>query len=99
MLASGGFSPLDRFMGQEDYHSVLDNMRLARSGHIFPVPVVLPVEPGADIRLDREITLRNAKNEILAVMTIEEIYEWELMEVSHKVFGTRDLRHPLVAKM
>ena len=99
MLACGGFSPLDRFMGREDYQSVLDDMRLARSGHIFPLPITLPVEPGPDIRLDQEITLRNSKNEILAMMTIEEIYEWDVREVSRQVCGTEDLRHPLVAEM
>jgi sulfate adenylyltransferase len=99
MLAAGGFSPLDRFMGREDYRSVLDNMRLARSGHVFPIPITLPVEPAPDIRLGQEITLRNAKNEILALMMIEEIYEWDLKEASQKVCGTQDLRHPLVARM
>ena len=44
LLATGAFSPLDRFMGQADYQRVLDEMRLA-SGHIFPIPVTLPVEP------------------------------------------------------
>jgi sulfate adenylyltransferase len=98
LLAVGGFSPLDRFMAQEDHQRVLDEMRLT-SGHIFPIPVTLPVKPGPTIRLDQDIALRNAKNELLAVMTIEEVYEWDLDEVAQKVFGSLDLRHPLVAEM
>ncbi|MCX7682497.1 MAG: bifunctional sulfate adenylyltransferase/adenylylsulfate kinase [Anaerolineae bacterium] len=98
LLAVGGFSPLDRFMGREDHQRVLDEMRLA-SGHIFPIPVTLPVSPEVDLHLDQDVALRDAKNELLAVMTVEEIYEWELQEVAAKVFGTLDLRHPLVAEM
>jgi sulfate adenylyltransferase len=98
LLATGAFSPLDRFMGQADHQRVLDEMRLT-AGYIFPIPVTLPVAPGPAIHLGREIALRNAKNELLAVMTIEEIYEWNREEVSQKVFGTLDLRHPLVAEM
>ncbi|MBF8284817.1 MAG: cysC, partial [Anaerolineales bacterium] len=94
----GAFSPLDRFMNQADYHRVLGEMRLTR-GHIFPIPVTLPVEPGPAIRLDRDVALRNAKNELLAVMTIEETYDWDRDEVAQNVFGTEDLRHPLVAEM
>jgi sulfate adenylyltransferase len=98
LLASGAFSPLDRFMGREDHQRVLDEMRL-NSGYIFPIPVVLPVEPGPEVHLDRDIALRNAKNELLAVITVEEIYSWDRDEVAQKVFGTSDLRHPLVAEM
>lgn len=98
LLALGAFSPLDRFMGYEDHQRVLDEMRLA-SGHVFPIPVTLPVDPNPAIRLDQEVALRNTKNELLAVMTIEEIYHWDRVEVSQKVFGTQDLRHPLVAEM
>ena len=98
LLASGAFSPLDRFMGQADFQRVLDEMRLT-SGHIFSIPVTLPVEPGEAIHLDRDIALRNAQNELLAVMTIEEIYAWDQAEVAQKVFGTTDARHPLVAEM
>ncbi len=98
LLATGAFSPLDRFMGQQDYQSVLDTMRLS-NGAVFPIPITLPVEPGPDIRLGQEIALRDQKNNILALMTIEEIYEWDINEVSEKVFGATDLRHPLVAEM
>ncbi|MBI1892835.1 MAG: bifunctional sulfate adenylyltransferase/adenylylsulfate kinase [Candidatus Rokubacteria bacterium] len=98
LLATGGFSPLNRFMGRADHERVLGEMRLA-DGHIFPILVTLPVERGPAVRLDWEIALRSAKNELLAVMTIEEIYEWDRREVAQEVFGTQDLRHPLVAEM
>lgn len=98
LLAYGAFSPLDRFMGQADYERVLDEMRLS-SGYLFPIPITLPVEADVALHLDQDIALRNAKNELLAVMTIEEIYKWELSEVAQKVFGSEDLRHPLVAEM
>jgi sulfate adenylyltransferase len=98
LLATGAFSPLDRFMGQQDYHRVLAEGRLA-DGYLFPIPVVLPAEPDAAIGLDQDIALRNAKNELLAVMTVEEIYDWEVAAAAQQVFGTQDLRHPLVAEM
>ncbi len=98
LLATGGFSPLSRFMGKEDHDRVLDDMRLA-GGHVFPIPVTLTVEPSPAFRFDQEVALRNEKNELLAVMTVEEIYEWDRAEVSQKVFGTQDVRHPLVAEM
>jgi sulfate adenylyltransferase len=98
LLATGAFSPLDRFMGYEDYQRVLHEMRLTR-GYLFPIPVTLPVEPDPAIHLDQEIALRNDKNELLAVMTIEEIYDWDRAELAHQVLGTQDSRHPLVAEM
>ena len=98
MLATGGFSPLERFMGKEEYESVLEQMRLL-SGHVFPIPVTLPVDDRSEIQLDREVALRDSKNELLAIMTVDEIYEWDRDETAAKVFGTRDLRHPLVAEM
>jgi sulfate adenylyltransferase len=98
MLAVGAFSPLDRFMTAADHQRVLDELRLS-DGSIFPIPLALPVEPGPDIHLDRDIALRSPKNELLAVMTVREIYPWDRDEVAEKVFRTLDLRHPLVNEM
>ncbi len=98
LLAVGAFSPLDRFMGQADYAHVLADMRLA-SGQLFPIPVTLPVAPDESIRIGQEIALRSQQNEILALMTIEEIYEWDHEQAAIQVFGTLDSRHPLVAEM
>lgn len=98
LLAVGAFSPLDRFMGGADYRRVLADMRLS-SGHLFPIPVTLPVEPDSNVRAGQDVALCNARNEPLAILTVEEIYEWNLDEAFDLVFGTRDLRHPLVAEM
>src|SRR6185312_16085698 len=98
LLASGGFSPLDRFMGKRDYHRVLYDMRLA-DGHLFPIPVTLSVAPQPGMAQWKEVALRNANNNLLAIMTIEEVYEWNVAEVANQVFGTQDLRHPLVSEM
>jgi sulfate adenylyltransferase len=98
LLATGGFSPLSRFMGQADYRRVLDEMHLA-DGTLFPMPITLPVEPADHIQLDAEIALRDQHNNLLAIMTIEEIYEWDRDELARKVLGTLDLRHPLVVEM
>jgi sulfate adenylyltransferase len=45
------------------------------------------------------VALRDAKNNLLAVMTIEEMFEWSVDEAAQRVFGTQDPRHPLVSEM
>ena len=97
LLATGGFSPLDRFMGREDHDRVISDMRLS-DGHIFPIPITLPVD-AHEVRLDSDIALRDNKNDLLAVMTVQEAYEWNRREVALRVFGTTDERHPMVAEM
>ena len=98
LLATGAFHPLDRFMGAADHARVVEEMRLA-SGELFPIPVTLPIANEEAVALDREVALVDTRNEILAVMRIEEIYEWDLSSTCRQVFGTEDARHPLVAEM
>jgi sulfate adenylyltransferase len=85
-------------MGHADHERVVEEMRL-QDGTLFPIPVTLSVEKDPALKLDRQVSLRNARNEILAVMQVEEIYEWKLEQVASHVFGTTDLRHPVVAEM
>ncbi len=98
LLATGAFSPLDRFMGKADYNRVLEQMRLG-NGTLFPVPITLPVtEAGLDW-LGRWIAIRSSSNELLAVMLVEEAYEWDRFVEATEVYGTTDARHPLVSEM
>ena len=85
-------------MGADDYQRVVAEMRLA-DGSLFPIPITLPVDNEAQLKLDSEVALLDSRNEIVATMTIEEIYRWDLEEAVQNVFGTKDVRHPLVAEM
>ena len=98
LLAVGAFSPLDRFMGREDFERVVEEMRLA-DGHLFPIPITLPVGMDNPIREGDRIALRDQKNITMAVMTVEEVYEWDRQKTASMVFRTTDPRHPLVAEM
>ncbi|HEV2719768.1 MAG TPA: adenylyltransferase, partial [Thermoanaerobaculia bacterium] len=56
LLATGAFSPLDRFLGRADYERVVAEMRLA-DGTLFPIPVTLPVSDDAPVALDGDVAL------------------------------------------
>lgn len=96
LLATGGFSPLDRFMSKADFESVVAGGRLA-DGTLWPMPITLPVDDAPS--LDSEVALRDARNNLLGVMRVEEAYEWDRDAMAAGVFGTRDEAHPLVAEM
>ena len=98
LLAIGAFSPLDRFMSANDLERVAGEMRL-ENGQLFPIPITLPVDQDAQVELDSEVSLLDSRNEIVAVMRVEEIYDWDLPEIAQQVFGTNDVRHPIVAEM
>jgi len=98
LLAVGGFSPLDRFMSKADLGRVVAEMRLSE-GTLFPMPITLPIDPTPEVTLDGEIALRDRRNNLLAIMRVEEMYEWDRDELALKVFGTTDPKHPIVAEM
>lgn len=85
-------------MHAEDYARVLEEMRLA-NGHLFPIPVTLPVTPDDAGKLGSEIALLDSRNEIVATMVVEEVYDWDARTLSQQVFGTTDERHALLAEM
>ena len=98
MMSTGAFSPLDRFMNQADYQSVVETHRLS-IGTLFPIPITLPINSTDDVKLDSQIALRSPKNDLLAIMTVEEIYECDQKADAKKVFGTDDTKHPMIAEM
>src|SRR5436305_12987221 len=62
LLATGAFTPLDRFMPQRDYERVLAEMRLA-NGVMFPNPSTLPADDPPPLQYDHATRTHN--NEIL----------------------------------
>jgi sulfate adenylyltransferase len=98
LLAIGAFSPLNRFMGTADYNAVLNEMRLA-DGTVWPIPITLNIEK-EDLPEEGDwITLRDVHNQIMAVMKLEEVFRFNWQEEAQKVYGTVDLKHPIVSEM
>jgi sulfate adenylyltransferase len=95
MLASGALSPLTGFMGREDYERVLEEMRLA-GGLPWALPVCLAVEqaPAGD-----RIALADETGRPLAVLEVEEVYEYDTEREAEKAFRTTDGEHPGVARL
>ena len=98
LLAVGGFSPLESFMGEEDYQRVLTEMRLA-DGTLFPMPITLTIRKEELPTRGEWITLRDSRNYIIAVMRIEEVFRWDPTREARLVLGSTDYRHPLVSEM
>lgn len=98
LLATGAFSPLETFLNRSDYERVIEEMRLG-DGTLFPVPVTLTVPKGAPFKLDAEVALVDSYNNLLAIMRVEEAYDWDRDREALLVCSTTDPRHPLVAEM
>ena len=101
MLGMGAYTPLDGFMGQDDWRGACVDMRLS-SGLFWPIPITLPVAPDVaePIRAQEEVALTEAQSgEILAIMEVREKYTIDKVLEAVHVYGTTDAKHPGVAKL
>lgn len=96
-IARGVFSPLEGFLLEEDYHSVLDEKRLANDLP-WTLPIVLDIPNNFEVRAGDTITLSYEKG-TLALMHIEDMYKYDKREFAQKVYGTLDTKHPGVARV
>ena len=98
-IATGVYSPLEGFMEEADYRTVVSEMRLA-SGLPWTVPITLPVaeEVAEDLSLDDEVAL-SWRGQVLAVMRVASIYRPDKAEEAREVYRTEDDRHPGVAAL
>jgi pyruvate kinase len=94
-IAVGTYSPLEGFMGQEDFLSVLTSMRLA-NGIIWPLPIVLDVsERTAEaLSIGGTVGLTDEQGEVMALLHLEEKYRFDREDVALKVYGTDCRDHP-----
>ncbi|MBC6438200.1 MAG: bifunctional sulfate adenylyltransferase/adenylylsulfate kinase [Rhodobacteraceae bacterium] len=95
LLMNGGFNPLKGFLGQDDYTSVVETMRLA-DGTLWPIPITLDVDQDfADsVEPGQDIALRNQEGVILAILSISDKYVPDKAHEAKMVFGADDIAHP-----
>ena len=101
LLAMGAYTPLDGFMGHDDWRNVCVDMRLI-DGLFWPIPITLSC--GQDIAdsvgIGQDVALIDQDSgEIMAILEIAEKYTIDkTLECSH-VYRTTDPKHPGVAKI
>jgi sulfate adenylyltransferase len=95
MIASGALSPLEGFMGREDYERVVEDMHLA-SGLPWALPVCVAVDsaPAGDA-----VALVDEGGRALAVLEVEEVYPYDRDREAELCFRTTDDAHPGVARL
>ena len=97
MIANGGFSPLEGFMGKEDYKSVVQNMRLKNSlPWTIPITLAVSNEAAKKLKIDEAIVLLGASDKEVAVLNLEEKYHYDKEQEAVQVYGTNEKAHPAV---
>ncbi len=99
-IATGIYSPLEGFIGRADFRNVLNEMRL-RNDLPWTIPIVLDAdhEEAARLREGEDILLKSMSGRPVAILHLEEKYEFDRDELAEKVFLTMDGAHPGVAKV
>jgi len=97
LILNGGFSPLGGFLGQQDYDSVVSNLRLA-DGSLWPIPITLDVTEvfAEKVKKGINIALRDPEGVLLGVMQISDIWAPDKKREAELVYGTEDSSHPAV---
>jgi sulfate adenylyltransferase len=98
MLAIGGFSPLEGFMGRADYERVVRERRLT-NGLVWTLPVTLAVSREQAARLRSGDVALTANGIIVAILHLEDVYTPDQEAEARQVFGTTDPAHPGVARL
>ena len=98
LIAVGAFSPLQGFLTQPDYDSVVERMRLA-NGLPWSIPITLSATPeqAARFQTGTEIALTDAEDRTRAVLTLQDIFTRDLQREAELVYRTADPAHPGVA--
>ncbi len=97
LILNGGFSPLGGFLGQQDYDSVVSNLRLS-DGSLWPIPITLDVTEvfAEKIKKGTNIALRDPEGVLLGVMQVSDIWVPDKKREAKVVYGTEDPTHPAV---
>ena len=93
VMLVGGFEPVRGFMNEEDYNSVVENMRLA-DGSLFPMPIVLDVPKGSPYAVGEKLLLCDPFGNPLAVMDITSRFTPDKEKEALGVYKTLDRVHP-----
>ena len=100
LVAVGALSPLGGFVRGADYEAILERLALS-DGLPWSIPVTLPVPVAEADRLHRgdDVALLAPDGEPAALVTVEEVFDWDPAREAEQVYGTTETAHPGVARL
>ena len=95
LIMDGSFSPLTGFLNEDDYNSVIDEMRMT-DNTIWPIPINLDVDDKFIelIHNQKSITLRDKEGFAIAILDIESKWKPNKQNEVSKVYSTTNTEHP-----
>jgi sulfate adenylyltransferase len=103
MMGIGAFTPLDGFMGKEDWKGCCETYSMpSRKGLFWPIPITLSSdqELAGSIKAGEEVALWDTETEaIMGTMKVTEKYGIDKDYECKEIFRTNDAAHPGVQKV
>jgi sulfate adenylyltransferase len=98
-IADGVFSPLEGFVAQDDFESILKYGRL-KNGLAWTIPIILDVDKEAAQTMKdfKDVYLREGEDNF-GILYVEDIYPFDKRAAMESIYQTSDLGHPGVNKM
>ena len=98
-IADGIFSPLEGFLNQQDFESVVSRGRLANDV-AWTIPIVLDVDEDTSKKIKDagDVLLKNPEGTGVAILHVEDVFSFDKSKMNDGVYGTNDATHPGVAK-
>ena len=99
-ITYGFFTPLEGFMGKADVDSICKNMRLA-DGTVWSIPILLDLSEAeiSDYGVKEGVTvLLTYQDNPMAILDVEEIFEYDKKAMCQAVLGTDEAKHPGCAR-
>ena len=105
-IADGIFSPLEGFVGEQDFKSIVNTGRLS-NGIAWTVPIILDIDEqearkmkdAGQVALASDNNDENNNNEKFAILHVEEVYPFDKTTCARSIYQTDDINHPGVEKM
>lgn len=101
LIGVGAFSPLEGFMEEADYHSVLENMRLL-NGTVWSIPITLALDESitSTLQIGEQVALVGEQDGVIyGTLEVRSIYTVDQQQEAVKIFKTDDPEHPGIQKL
>jgi len=96
-IADGIFSPLEGFLGQQDFESVVSHGRLTNN-LAWTIPIVLDVDKEIALKMKeaKNVLLQNPDGIGVAVLHVDETFTFDKEKTAQGVYGTIWLEEKLI---